>query len=122
MKRRTTVISLLLLLSAALAVFFILYCQEKFIGSRVADPNTYALDIESMNGTDQHSLELNAGDSLEIKFETVSGSLYPEITTSDGAEHLKRLGIRFIHIFRLQLLLFFRYDVESMSTQNDSEE
>ena len=42
------------------------------------------LDIEKMNGTDLHTLELQEGDVLQIQFETVKGSLYMEIKAPDG--------------------------------------
>ena len=42
------------------------------------------LDIEKMNGTDLHTLELNEGDVLQIRFETVKGSLYMEIKAPGG--------------------------------------
>ena len=37
-----------------------------------------------MNGTDLHTLELHGGDALQIRFETVKGSLYMEIKAPDG--------------------------------------
>lgn len=43
------------------------------------------MDIERMNGTDLHTLELQKGDSLQIRFETEEGSLYMEIKAPDGA-------------------------------------
>lgn len=42
------------------------------------------LDIERMNGTDLHTLDLKTGDALQIQFETVKGSLYMEIHAPDG--------------------------------------
>ena len=58
--------------------------QEGFNGSRVKNPDAYLLDIQRMNGTDLHVLELQAGDALQIYFETVKGSLYLEIKAPDG--------------------------------------
>ena len=37
-----------------------------------------------MNGTDSHTLNLTAGDVLQITFETEKGSLHMEITAPDG--------------------------------------
>lgn len=42
------------------------------------------LDIEKMNGTDLHTLKLQEGDVLQIRFETEKGSLYMEIKAPDG--------------------------------------
>ena len=42
------------------------------------------LDIERMNGTDLHTLELHKGDVLQIRFETEKGALYMEIKAPDG--------------------------------------
>ena len=36
------------------------------------------------SGTDQHTLELNEGDALQIHFETVKGSMCMEIKAPDG--------------------------------------
>lgn len=60
------------------------YNQEGFTGSRVKNPDSYSLDIERMNGTDLHTLDLQAGDSLRIQLETLKGSLSMEIKASDG--------------------------------------
>ena len=37
-----------------------------------------------MNGTDSHTLNLTAGDVLQVTFETEKGSLHMEITAPDG--------------------------------------
>ena len=42
------------------------------------------LDIERMNGTDLHTLELHKGDVLQIRFETDKGELQMEIKAPDG--------------------------------------
>ena len=86
MKRwsKTVFIALPLLILAGVAVFLLCTNQEGFIGSRVKNPDEYLLDIEKMNGTDLHTLELREGDVLDIQFETVKGSLYMEIKAPDG--------------------------------------
>lgn len=38
--------------------------QEGFTGSRIKNPDFYMLDIERMNGTDMHTLDLRTGDVL----------------------------------------------------------
>ena len=86
MKRwsKAVFIALPLLILAGVAIFLFCYNQEGFTGSRVKNPDAYLLDIEKMNGTDLHTLELQEGDVLDIQFETVKGSLYMEIKAPDG--------------------------------------
>ena len=83
-KSKAVFIVLTLLILAGLAVFLLCTNQEGFTGSRVKNPDAYLLDIEKMNGTDIHTLELQEGDILQIQFETVKGSLYMEIKAPDG--------------------------------------
>ena len=77
-------IALPLLILAGVAVFLFFSNQEEFTGSRVKNPDAYLLDIEKTNGTDLHTLELQEGDVLDVRFETVKGSLYMEIKALDG--------------------------------------
>ena len=77
-------VGLSLLLIAGAAVFLFSYNQEGFTGSRVKNPDAYLLDIQSMNGTDVHTLGLQVGAVLHIQFETEKGSLYMEIKAPDG--------------------------------------
>ena len=72
------------LVLAGAAAFLFGYNQEGFTGSRVKNPDAYLLDIEKMNGTDLHTLELSRGDVLQIQFETEKGELYMEIKAPDG--------------------------------------
>ena len=81
---KAVLIVLSLLLLAGIAVFLFCYNLEGFTGSRVKNPDAYLLDIERMNGTDLHTLELHGGDALQIRFETVKGSLSMEIKAPDG--------------------------------------
>ena len=83
-RNKAVLIALLLLILAGVAI--VLFCsnQEGFTGSRVKNPDAYLLDIEKMNGTDLHTLELREGDTLQIEFETVKGELYMEIKAPDG--------------------------------------
>lgn len=73
-----------LVLFAAVAAYLVSINQEGFSGSRIKNPDAFLLDIQQMNGTDLHTLELKAGDVLEILFETEKGSLYMEIKAPDG--------------------------------------
>ena len=83
-RNRAVLIVLPLLVLAGVAVFLLCTNQEGFIGSRVKNPDEYLLDIEKMNGTDLHTLELREGDVLQIEFETEKGELYMEIKAPDG--------------------------------------
>ena len=84
MFKKRILIVLPLLVLAGIAVFLSGCNQESFSGSRVKNPDAYLLDIEKMNGTDLHTLELREGDVLQIQFETEKGSLYMEIKAPDG--------------------------------------
>ena len=83
-KSKAVFIVLTLLILAGVAVFLLCTNQENFTGSRVKNPDAYLLDIEKMNGTDLHTLELSRGDVLQIQFETEKGNLYMEIKAPDG--------------------------------------
>ena len=76
-------IVIIILLTIAVVTFLFLSNQEGFTGSRIKNPDSYMLDIERMNGTDLHTLDLQTGDVLQIQFETVKGSLYMEIKAPD---------------------------------------
>lgn len=83
-RTKAVLIVLPLLLLAGLAVFLFCCNQENFTGSHVKNQEAYLLDIDKMNGTDLHTLELQEGYVLDIQFETVKGSLYMEIKAPDG--------------------------------------
>ena len=83
-RNKAVLIVLFLLILAGVAVFLFCYNQEGFTGSRVKNPDAYLLDIEKMNGTDLHTMELSQGDGLQIQFETEKGSMYMEIKEPDG--------------------------------------
>ena len=74
------------LLVAGYALYLLLLMQPGFNGSRVKNPDAYLLDIQTMNGTDQHSLALQQGDRLQIRFVTEKGALTMAITGPDGTE------------------------------------
>ena len=86
MKKRKFVflIVLLLLFLAGAAVFLFCSNQESFTGSRIKNPDAYLLDIDRMNGTDLHTLELHEGDSLQLRLKTENGALHMEIKAPDG--------------------------------------
>ena len=83
-RNKAVLIVLSLLLLAGIAVFLFCYNLEGFTGSRVKNPDAYLLDIDRMNGTDLHTLELHEGDSLQIRLKTEKGALYMEIKAPDG--------------------------------------
>ena len=82
--KKGLIIIILGLFTIGMAVVLFNYNQEGFTGSRVKNPDSYLLDIERMNGTDLHTLDLQTGDVLQIQFETLKGSLYMEIKAPDG--------------------------------------
>ena len=83
-RNKIILIVLPLMLLAGSAIFLFCCNQEGFTGSRVKNPDAYLLDIQRMNGTDLHTLELQKGDALQIRFETEKGALYMEIKAPDG--------------------------------------
>ena len=82
--KRFILIGFPLLVIAGIVMFLTCFNQDGFTGSRVKNPDAYFLDIEKMNGTDLHTLELHKGDVLQIQFETVKGEMYMEIKAPDG--------------------------------------
>ena len=87
-KGKRIAVCLLALLAAALAVFFLVRGARSsgaFRGSCVKNSDSYTLDIENMNGTDGHTLELRQGDTLQIHFAVEKGSIKLSITAPDGA-------------------------------------
>ena len=76
--------ALSLLLLAGICALLLISTQENFNGSRIKNPDAYLLDIDRMNGTDLHTLELHEGDSLQIRLKTEKGALYMKIKAPDG--------------------------------------
>ena len=81
-----------LLVLAGIAVLPFCSNQGSFLGSCVKNPDAYLLDIEKMNGTDLHTLELCEGDVLQIQFEIEKGDLYMEIKAPDGTAVYRGIG------------------------------
>ena len=71
-------------LLAGLTMLLVIYNRPGFTGERIKNPDSYSLDILRMNGTGSHTLSLNAGDVLQVEFETSKGSLHIKITAPDG--------------------------------------
>lgn len=81
MKKAAAILAGLLVV---LAVCLGINHQPEFSGERVKNPDAYLLDIRRMNGTDRHTLALNAGDTLQIEFETEQGALRMTLAAPDG--------------------------------------
>ena len=75
----------IVLLVVGLILFLPSCNQEIFIGHDIKNSDLYLLDVEQMNGTDSHSIELQAGTMLAVHFETVKGSMHMEISAPDGS-------------------------------------
>lgn len=84
MRSKTRILIIFMLFTIGVAAALVSYNQEGFTGSRIKNLDSYLLDIERMNGTDLHTLDLQTGDILKIQFETLKGSLYMEIKAPDG--------------------------------------
>ena len=83
MKQKSLTITLLILCILGLAVFLTACGRDCFVGSRTAEAGSYRLDIDRMTGTDRFTMELRAGDTLAVQFETTKGSIYMEIKEPD---------------------------------------
>ena len=83
MNRKSLTTTLLILCIWGLAVFLTACGRNCFVGSRTAEAGSYRLDIDCMTGTDRFTMELSAGDTLAVQFETVKGSIYMEIKEPD---------------------------------------
>ena len=83
-KKKIILLIIFAVILGGIAAGLLLYNQPGFTGSRTANPDSYTLEIQRMQGTDRHTMELNAGDVLQIHVETEKGSLHLEITAPDG--------------------------------------
>ena len=83
MKQKSLTITLFILCILGLAVSLTACGRDCFVGSRTAEAGSYRLDIDRMTGTDRFTMELSAGDTLAIQFETTKGSIYMEIKEPD---------------------------------------
>ncbi len=83
MKRKAWNLPFFILCILTSAVFLTACGQTRFMGNRAAESGFYRLDIDYMTGTDWFTMELSAGDTLAIQFETIKGSIYMEIKEPD---------------------------------------
>ena len=84
MKQKSTIIALLTLCILGLAVFWTAYNSRCFIGNCTVAPDAFRLDIDRMTGTNKLTMELTAGDTLNIQFTTAKGSMQLEVKEPDG--------------------------------------
>ena len=84
MKRQKS-LTITLLISCILGLAVILTACDRncFGGCRTAEAGFYQLDIDHMTGSERFTMELSAGDTLAVQFETVKGSIYMEIREPD---------------------------------------
>ena len=84
MKRKILTISLSLL-CVLTSVFFSTACSSRcFVGNCAVTSDAFRLDIDRMTGTNKFTMELTAGDTLEIQFTAAKGSMQMEIKEPDG--------------------------------------
>ena len=67
MKQKIVILALLVVFAAGIAAFTLVYDRAVFDGSRIANSDSCRLDIARMTGSDRHTLELNAGDTLQVQ-------------------------------------------------------
>ena len=58
--------------------------RDEFDGNKTKNPDSYILEIEKMNGTDEHTLSLKSGDKLAVEFVIEKGSLEMKMTSPSG--------------------------------------
>lgn len=85
MKNRKVILMVLaILLVAGLIAGYLVYNQNGFTGSRTKNPDAYILEMERMQGKDQHQLDLKAGDDLMVQMAIEKGQFAMEIKDPDG--------------------------------------
>ena len=84
MKRKILTLSLILLCVLASAVFSTACGSRFFVGNCAVTSDAFRLDIDRMTGTNKFTMELTAGDTLEIQFTAAKGSMQIEIKEPDG--------------------------------------
>lgn len=91
-----------LIFCAALCAYVAWFCVPAFEGKFTKAADTYELEIQTMTGTDLHTMELKKGDVLQIQFETAKGYLYMEIKAPDGTTVYRGHG-RATKVFSLEI-------------------
>lgn len=86
MKRRMIVCITLAAILLVVGAAYWAFCRLPHLtGSTIKNVDSYLLNAQYMNGTDGHTMTLNAGDVLAIRFETEKGTLHLEIQAPDGS-------------------------------------
>lgn len=81
--RKALLIVLAFLLVAGLIAGYLVYNQNGFTGSRTKNPDAYLLEMERMQGEDQHQLDLKAGDELTVQMAIEKGQFTLKIKDPD---------------------------------------
>lgn len=68
----------------AASCFFLFHEKTEFKGSRTATDDIYELNIESMNGLDEHHMMIEENNFLHVFFMTDGGSLTLDIKAPNG--------------------------------------
>lgn len=84
MKRKALTIPLVLLCILASAVVLTACDSRCFVGNCAVMPDSFRLNIDYMTGMDKFTMELTAGDTLEIQFIATRGSIQMKIKEPDG--------------------------------------
>lgn len=83
MKRKALTSPIYLLFLLWIVVFLTSCRKNCFVGNRAAGMGSYRLDVDNMTGIDSLTMEMKAGDTLEVYFEALKGSMYMEIREPD---------------------------------------
>ena len=84
MKQKVRNITLALFCILAFAVFLTACDSRCFVDNCAVAPDAFRLDIDRLIGTNKFTMELTAGDTLEIQFTAAKGSMQMEIKEPDG--------------------------------------
>ena len=84
MKQKNVLLSLLLVFALGSIAFAVAHSQKNDLVDSTACPDSYSLTLERTSGTYLHTLQLDAGEPLQIHFETTDGTIHMELTAPDG--------------------------------------
>ena len=84
MKQKVRNITLALFCILAFAVFLTACDSRCFVDNCAVAPDAFRLDIDRLIGTNKFTMELTAGDTLEIQFTATKGFMRMEIKEPDG--------------------------------------
>ena len=84
MKQKVRNITLALFCILASAVFLTACDSRCFVDNCAVAPDAFRLDIDRLIGTNKFTMELTAGDTLEIQFTATKGFMQMEIKEPDG--------------------------------------